>query len=118
MKIANRLLTSLRDSPGLAVLVLTALVCGTTQSAIAQQAASPAPAVGLEEIIVTAQKRAQNSQDVGIALSAVTGDGPRQSRRGLRKRHHQGHAGGGADATQRPGVIQSFHPRRHAERLR
>ncbi len=28
---------------------------------------------GLEEIIVTAQKRVQNPQEVGIAISAVTG---------------------------------------------
>ena len=39
-------------------------------------AAESAPTVsgGREEIVVTAQKRAQNSQDVGIAISAVTGD--------------------------------------------
>src|SRR6267378_7334802 len=39
-----------------------------------QAAASTEPAGGLQEIIVTAQKRAQNSQDIGIALSAVTGE--------------------------------------------
>src|SRR3981081_706573 len=39
-----------------------------------QSAASTEAAGGLQEIIVTAQKRAQNSQDIGIALSAVTGE--------------------------------------------
>jgi len=55
----------------IALLVSQALV----PSASAQQAAaSTGPIGGLEEVIVTAQKRAQNSQDVGIAISAVTGD--------------------------------------------
>src|ERR1700692_1570953 len=36
-------------------------------------AASAASSGGLEEVIVTAQKRAQNSQDIGISLSAVSG---------------------------------------------
>src|SRR3977135_876249 len=39
-----------------------------------QAAASTEPAGGLQEIIVTAQKRAQNSQDIGIALPARTGE--------------------------------------------
>src|SRR5581483_365393 len=43
--------------------------------AVAQQAtATEESASGLQEVIVTAQKRAQNSQDIGIALSAVSGD--------------------------------------------
>ena len=42
------------------------------QTATRSAAAAEAPA-GLEEIVVTAQKREQNSQDVGISLSAVTG---------------------------------------------
>jgi iron complex outermembrane recepter protein len=48
---------------------ISGLLCG---SALAAE--TPAASGGLEEVIVTAQKRAQNSQDVGIALSAVTGD--------------------------------------------
>ena len=32
----------------------------------------------MEEIVVTAQKREQNPQDVGIAISALTGDQMRQ----------------------------------------
>ena len=55
----------------------TALALGVSQilaaSAFAAEAL-PAVSGGLEEIVVTAQKRAQNSQDVGIAISAVTGD--------------------------------------------
>ena len=57
-----------------AVLCLAALGAGLGQAATAQQSTATAtPGVGLEEIIVTAQKRAQNSQDVGIAISAVSG---------------------------------------------
>ena len=53
-----------------AVLMLAAL-----QSANAQEAPTSTTAGGgLEEVTVTAQKRAQNSQDVGIALSAISGD--------------------------------------------
>ena len=33
-----------------------------------------AMAAVLEEIVVTAQKREQNNQDVGIAITAMTGD--------------------------------------------
>ena len=57
----------------LAMAIGVALAAGMLP-ALAQQPATPAAAGGLEEIIVTAQKRAQNSQDVGIALSAVTGE--------------------------------------------
>jgi iron complex outermembrane receptor protein len=49
--------------------VASALVL-TSLPAAAQQTV---PAGTLEEIIVTAQKRAQNSQDIGISLSAVSG---------------------------------------------
>ena len=50
MNTTNRLLTSLRRSPRLAVLMLAALTCGTTQLANAQQAPTASPAgVGLEE---------------------------------------------------------------------
>ena len=52
-----------------AVAVLAALA--TAGPARAQQA--PRRGVGLEEIIVTAQKREQNLQEVPIAVSVVTG---------------------------------------------
>ncbi len=60
----------------IAIVALAAsLAPALAPAASAQSTPSPtATAGGLEEIIVTAQKRAQNSQDVGIALSAVTGD--------------------------------------------
>ena len=52
-----------------------ALVVTQVLSASAHAAETPAAVSGgLEEIVVTAQKRAQNSQEVGIAISAVTGD--------------------------------------------
>jgi iron complex outermembrane receptor protein len=53
-----------------------ALALGISQILGAAAYAETAPVVsgGLEDIVVTAQKRAQNSQDVGIAISAVTGD--------------------------------------------
>jgi len=44
---------------------------GFPQSATAQQAG--ASGGGLEEVIVTAQRREQNGQEIGISLSAVTG---------------------------------------------
>ena len=45
---------------------------------VAAQTASPAPAAessGLEEIIVTAQRREENIQDVSIAIQALTAEG-------------------------------------------
>src|SRR2546426_2374373 len=43
------------------------------QTVAAQQAAaSTEPAGGLQEVIVTAQKREQNLQDIGIAMSAIS----------------------------------------------
>lgn len=57
------------------VALAVSLAPALAPAASAQNAPSPTVTTGgLEEIIVTAQKRAQNSQDVGIALSAVTGD--------------------------------------------
>jgi len=44
---------------------------GFPQSATAQQVG--ASSGGLEEVIVTAQRREQNEQEIGISLSAVTG---------------------------------------------
>jgi len=54
------------------VLVISALACSL--GAYAQQNSTPsrASATGLEEIIVTAQRREQNLQDVPIAISAIT----------------------------------------------
>ncbi|MCZ0943943.1 MAG: TonB-dependent receptor plug domain-containing protein, partial [Gammaproteobacteria bacterium] len=40
--------------------------------------AAPGQAAVIEEIVVTAQKREQNAQDVGIAISALTGEQMRQ----------------------------------------
>ncbi|MYF49823.1 MAG: hypothetical protein F4220_06715, partial [Gammaproteobacteria bacterium] len=40
--------------------------------------ALPGQAAVIEEIVVTAQKREQNVQDVGIAISALTGEQMRQ----------------------------------------
>ena len=40
--------------------------------------AAPGQAAVIEEILVTAQKREQNAQDVGIAISALTGEQMRQ----------------------------------------
>ena len=48
---------------------------GSGQTAAAQGVqASATAAGGLEEVIVTAQKREQNAQDVGIAITAFTGN--------------------------------------------
>ena len=40
--------------------------------------APPLNAAVIEEVVVTAQKREQNVQDVGIAISALTGEQMRQ----------------------------------------
>jgi iron complex outermembrane receptor protein len=52
-------------------LALAVAIASTAAIVHAQQLSSSG---GLEEIIVTAQKRAQNPQDVGISLSAVSGN--------------------------------------------
>src|SRR5580704_253028 len=59
---------------GTVTLLLMGLLA--TGSALAQQSASveQSPSGGeLQEIVVTAQKRLQNAQDVGISISAVSG---------------------------------------------
>ncbi|MBV8851891.1 MAG: TonB-dependent receptor [Sinobacteraceae bacterium] len=43
------------------------------QHAYAADEAPPPPGAALEEVTVTAQKRVQNAQDVGISISAVSG---------------------------------------------
>ncbi len=57
--------------------VVLSLTCPT--AALAQQEAQPPPApeaeiVGLEEVVITAQKRQQSLQDVPLSVSAFTGD--------------------------------------------
>ena len=57
------------------LLATTAAAAIQIVSASAAQAqASDAEAGGLEEIIVTAQKRAENIQDIPAAVSAISGD--------------------------------------------
>lgn len=62
------------------IILLASTAIGLASGAVrAQQAApptteSPAADVGVQEIIVTAQKRAQNVQDVPIAVSAFTAE--------------------------------------------
>ncbi|MFM2042390.1 MAG: hypothetical protein RLY86_966 [Pseudomonadota bacterium] len=59
-----------------------ALVAGTAGQAYAQaQAQAPAAGPVLEEIIVTAQRRAENVQDIPVAVTAVTEAG--LARRGI-----------------------------------
>ena len=61
-------------APFAAALIFSSTFAGT---ALAQEAAAPAPqapaaAKVLQEVIVTAQKRAQNIQDVPISITAIT----------------------------------------------
>jgi len=64
------------ESTTKARVILAALACVSAallQTVAAQQApASTEPAGGLQEVIVTAQKREQNLQDIGIAMSAIS----------------------------------------------
>jgi iron complex outermembrane receptor protein len=59
------------QSTAILVAVAAGVACGFLQSATAQQAG--ASSGGLQEVIVTAQRREQNEQEIGISLSAVTG---------------------------------------------
>ncbi|MEL0250568.1 MAG: TonB-dependent receptor, partial [Novosphingobium sp.] len=59
----------------LAGLSLTAVAAAVPQTASAQEAqAEDAPAGGLGEIIVTAQKKSESIQSVPISIAAVSGD--------------------------------------------
>jgi iron complex outermembrane recepter protein len=53
--------------------LLAGAIVALTQQAIAQQA-PPAASAGLEEIVVTAQKRSENIQNVPIAITAFTAE--------------------------------------------
>ena len=63
----------------LRILARTALASGLVvpvvahAQAVAPAASAPAPAAGIQEIVVTAQKRQQRLQDVPIAITALTG---------------------------------------------
>lgn len=57
----------------IAAISLTALGIATASAASAQDAATD-DGNGIQEIVVTAQKRQQSGQDVGIALSVVSAD--------------------------------------------
>ena len=50
-----------------------ALALGVFLAGVGHAADESAPSGTLEEVVVTAQKRAQNAQDVGISLSAISG---------------------------------------------
>jgi len=68
-----------KTRPGLlrsALLGCTALAgaAGVAGGAYAQEAAGPSDQNTVGEIVVTAQKRAQNLQDVPIAVTALTQD--------------------------------------------
>jgi iron complex outermembrane receptor protein len=59
----------------IAAAFLLAYVAETFPQPAGAEETTPSASAGfLEEIIVTAQKRAQNSQDVGIAISVASGD--------------------------------------------
>jgi len=63
--------------------VAVAAVLAGPLAALAQETAEPAPEiVGLDEVIVTAQKRQQSLQDVPLAVSAFTGEMMKETRMG------------------------------------
>src|SRR5262252_3084065 len=60
---------------GIPVLGVVAMgLLAGTRVADAQQQTAATTTGGLEEIVVTAQKREQNPQEIGISLSAITGN--------------------------------------------
>ncbi|MFV8783858.1 TonB-dependent receptor [Microbulbifer sp. SA54] len=66
--------TAKRLAPAMAISLLAAAV---HNAAVAQDASE---SWGIEEVTVTAQKRNQGSQDVGIAVAALSGDSLREQR--------------------------------------
>ncbi|MFV3126313.1 TonB-dependent receptor [Niveispirillum sp. KHB5.9] len=67
--------SAFRRSTAIALpMMLAAMAAGPAAAQSAASAASASGPVLLEEIIVTAQKRSQNLQDVPIAVTAVTAD--------------------------------------------
>jgi outer membrane receptor protein involved in Fe transport len=51
----------------------TSLALGLVCVGTARAADESGPPAALDEVVVTAQKRAQNAQDVGISISATSG---------------------------------------------
>ncbi len=70
MSIRDLLTPTARASGSLAGAVAAALAMGASLPAHAQQAGASS---GIEEIVVTAQRREQDLQDVGIAVTALSG---------------------------------------------
>jgi len=57
--------------------ILAPLLVVSAATPMAAQEAAPAPAEdrgGVEEIIVTAQKREENINDIGMSIQAATGE--------------------------------------------
>jgi len=65
-------MTDFRSAISLAVLAAVIATPALAQETQAPEAAAEATTGGIEEIVVTAQKRAENVQDVPIAISAFT----------------------------------------------
>ncbi len=68
MSIRHPRTTAARASGSIAGAVAAALAMGAPLPAHAQQAGAGS---GIEEIVVTAQRREENLQDVGIAVTAL-----------------------------------------------
>ncbi len=63
-----------RACRGLASSSVMAIMLMQVSPALAEEAAAAQPAGGLEEIVVTANRRAENLQNVPISVTAVTGE--------------------------------------------
>lgn len=63
-----------RRRSGLVWVLASASVVGPVPGAAFAQQAEPATGGGLEEVVVTARRRAENLQDTPIAVSAMTGE--------------------------------------------
>ncbi|MDH5273234.1 MAG: TonB-dependent receptor, partial [Gammaproteobacteria bacterium] len=71
MRIRHLLTPATRASGSIAGAVTAALAMGAPLPALGQQAGASS---GIEEIVVTAQRREENLQDVGIAVTALGGE--------------------------------------------
>ena len=63
-----------KANPGFLLIICLSVVLSFSKSTLAQDSTSGGMRGAIEEIVVTAQKREQSADDVGMAISAIGGD--------------------------------------------